>query len=88
MIVATCTFCFTSSGYFEERDRLTCPNCLKNFDPYAEPVEPKTTNAASEATELADLMGPSDDAEPPELALDTDSDEKEVEPDLDFEEGV
>lgn len=88
MFISTCPHCFTSSGFLDETAlRVTCPSCLRCFDP-AEPVpEPKKAGASDKLGGLDALVG-DDDVEPPNLDLASGGDEKEVEPDEDFEAGV
>jgi len=89
LICATCPNCFTSSGFLNENAlRVTCPVCLKTFDPTEPLPEPKKKGASDKLQGFDGLVGSDDDQEPPELSLDQDSDDKDPDFDEDFEAGV
>jgi len=88
MICATCPNCFTSSGFLNERAlRVTCPACLRTFDPTEPLPEPRKASTSDKIGGLDALVG-DEDVEPPDLDIASDSDDKDPDFDEDFDAGT
>lgn len=91
MYTATCPKCFNSIAFElpDGRTRVSCPNCLRTFDPF-EPLAPAASEVASDkAGGLDALMNDDDDDEAPDFAPQSEeAGDDEPERDEDFDQGL
>lgn len=92
MYLLCCPHCRRDAGYEAEGAiRVTCPYCLRTFDPGEPLPEVTAERRPSDAVGLDALVGSDDDGEPDDYAPEPgDGRERsgELDPDEDFEAGV